>query len=238
MDELVIFILVCLMVPSIFIAIYWPITTAVALSVIALGGISWAVSKQKQIDYNEDEYNRQRRIKEHPEIDSVYVPDFDLRFREETRKTKKLLQSRDLPDVLAMLESIEKMVEDKIIPRKPVLMESLQNYLRENRIAIVGQIETSEKLLQETNREERKMVLSETIKNLKEKLKMLEQSKDEIIYFYSYVRNIFLQIENMRLKSTQLTDEKKLLLDLKQDLNTALNSFSDANSLLDDISKI
>jgi hypothetical protein len=238
MDELVIFILVCLMVPSIFIAIYWPVTTAIALSVIALGGISWAVSKQKQIDYNEDEYNRQRRIKEHPEINSVYIPDFDLRFREETKKTKKLLQSRDLPDVLSMLESIEKMVEEKIIPRKPVLMESLQNYLRENRIAIVGQIESSEKLIQETNREERKMMLQETIKNLKEKLKMLEQSKEEIIYFYSYVRNIFLQIENMRLKSTQLTDEKRLLLDLKQDLSTALNSFSDANSLLDDISKI
>lgn len=238
MDELVIFVLICTIVPTIIATIYWPHATAVGLFFLIGGGVFWLANKRKQIGYDEEEDIRRRRLLEHPEINSVYIPSFDNRFRSETKNTKKMLKSRDLNDILTILESIEKMVEEKIIPRKELVLESLHNYLREDKITILTQIDANEKLLQEANREERKLVLQQTIKSLQEKLRVLEQSKEEIIYFYSYINNIFLQIENMRLKSTQLTDKKKLLIDLKHDLNSALENFSDANSLLDEITKI
>ena len=111
-------------------------------------------------------------------------------------------------------------------------------YITTNHLVLIEELKYQREKLKNNKDNEMRTVIEQTIKNLEEKQRIMEESKKELIFFYSQLRNILQQLENMSLKSSLLAENKQLFLELKQNINEACDDFSDANSLLDDISKL
>ena len=238
MEELFLIFAGCLLLGSGVYFYYYPVYTLITVLAVLAGTYRLVSKKQAQIAYREAQKNRLGLINKHTEIANVYLPDFEQTVEADIKVLKKELNKKGQTEVLSVLESMESMLNNKIIPRKQSLEESIDNYVNTNHLVLEDQIRHNRKKLDETDDERMKGVIESTIKNLEEKREIMESSKQEIIYFYSQLKNIIQQIENMRLKSGRLNDNAQLLLDVKHDLNQAFEGFSDANSLLDDLSKL
>ena len=238
MDELFLLYAVCLLAGSALFMYYYPIYTIAVLA--ATLGLSWRwwSSYQAKLSYQEEEKRRLELIGNHSDLQLVYVPNFETNIQDRILKLKKDLKKKDQNQVLLMLESIETMLEERIIPRKSSLQETLDKYIHTNHLVLKEELKHEREKFNNSNDPEMSTVIQQTIKNLEEKQRILEDSKKELIFFYSQLKNILQQLENMSLKSSLLEDDNQLFLDLKQDINEAFDGFSDANSLLDDISKL
>ena len=103
---------------------------------------------------------------------------------------------------------------------------------------LIDELKHQREKLNNNNDDEMETIIKQTIRNLEEKQQIMEDSKKELIFFYSQLKNILQQLENMSLKSSLLEEDNQLFLELKQNVNEAFEGFSDANSLLDDMSKL
>ena len=137
-----------------------------------------------------------------------------------------------------MLESIESMLSERIIPKKNKLKETLDRYITTNHLVLIDELKHHREKLNSNTDTEMRSVIQQTIRNLEEKQQILADSKKELIFFYSQLTNILQQLENMSLKSSLLEEDSQLFIELKENINEAFEGFSDANSLLDDISKL
>jgi len=217
---------------------YYPIVTVLCLAGVLGGAWRWWMKKQQSIAYQQKEQLRLNRIQKFPELNAVYIPDFEKTVDTEIKTLKKELEKKGQTEVLKILEAMEEMIEQKLIPRKASLEETLENYISTNHLVLEKEIETGREKLQDCDDESMKKILESSLRNLEEKQKILKESHNELLYFYSQLKNILQQVENMRLKSSRLRDSDQLLLELKHDINDAFEGFSDANSLLDDLSKL
>tara|TARA_B100001121_G_C18530463_1_gene545713 strand:- start:27 stop:743 length:717 start_codon:yes stop_codon:yes gene_type:complete len=238
MDELFLLYAACLVAGSALFIYYYPIYTIAMLA--ATLGLSWRwwSSYQSKLSYQEEEKRRLELIGKHPDLELVYIPNFEKNIQQRILILKKELKKKDQTQVLLMLESIETMLEERIIPKKSNLQETLDTYIHTNHLVLKDQLKNERDKFDNSNDSEMRTVIQQTIKNLEEKQRLLENSKKELIFFYSQLKNVLQQLENMSLKSTLLEDDNQLFLDLKQDINNAFDGFSDANSLLDDISRL
>ena len=238
MDELFLLYAACLVAGSALFMYYYPIYTIAMLA--ATLGLSWRwwSSYQSKLSYQEEEKRRLELIGKHPDLELVYIPNFEKNIQQRILILKKELKKKDQTQVLLMLESIETMLEERIIPKKSNLQETLDTYIHTNHLVLKDQLKNERDKFDNSNDSEMRTVIQQTIKNLEEKQRLLENSKKELIFFYSQLKNVLQQLENMSLKSTLLEDDNQLFLDLKQDINNAFDGFSDANSLLDDISRL
>ena len=238
MDELFLLYASCLVLGSALFIYYYPIYTIAMLA--ATLGLSWRwwSSYQARLSFQEEKKRHLELIGKHPELASVYVPDFEKDIENKIEKLKKDLEEKSQNQVLTMLESIEKMLHERIIPKKNNLRDTLDTYITTNHLVLIEELKHQKEKLNQNKDDEMKIVIKQTIKNLEEKKQILEESKKELIFFYSQLRNILQQLENMSLKSSLLEEDNQLFLELKQNVNEAFEGFSDANSLLDDISKL
>lgn len=238
MDELFLLYALCLVGGSALFIYYYPIYTIVILA--ATLGVSWRwwSKYQDRISFEEQEQRRLQLIKQHQELQLVYIPKFDQIVTNKIKELKTQLSKKSQTQVLLMLESIQKMLEERIMPRQESIEEALENYINTNHLVIQDELKHHREKLDQTQDASMKSLLKQTIANLEEKQKILTDSKNELIYFYGQLKNILQQLDNMRLKSSMLTDDSQLLLDLKNDINEAFEGFTDANSLLDEISRI
>lgn len=238
MDELFLLYASCLILGSALFMYYYPIYTIALLA--ATLGLSWRwwSSYQARLSFEEEKKRRLELIGKHPEIASVYVPDFEKDIEQKIEKLKQELEKKGQSQVLAMLESIESMLSERIIPKKNKLKETLDRYITTNHLVLIDELKHHREKLNSSTDTEMRSVIQQTIKNLEEKQQILADSKKELIFFYSQLNNILQQLENMSLKSSLLEEDNQLFIELKENINEAFEGFSDANSLLDDISKL
>jgi hypothetical protein len=239
MEELFLFGAICLILGSSVIAWYYPVTTALCIGVVLSSSFVWMNKKRRQLAWQEKEQNRLNRVKNYPELSRIYIPDFEQKITEELKDLKTILKKKQLTEVADLLSSIEEFVDTKILPKKEQLLETLDRYIHTNHLVLKEQISFEEKKLSECSDPSMKKLIESTLINLKQKQEVLEKSRQEIVYFYSVLANILLQVDNMKLKSSQFHESQELLLeDLKLDLNHTFDDFSGANALLDEISKL
>jgi hypothetical protein len=238
MEEIILLFFICLLGGSAVYLYYYPIYTICALLATATLTYRWWQKKQLQLDHQAEEQQRLERVQRYPQLARVYISDFELTLRSEIQHLKKDLLNKGQTEVLGMLQSMEGMVSEKILPRKSCLKETLDHFTTNNQLVLQDELLHHKGELSEANEENMAQVLESTIHNIEEKLAILKKHEEDLVYFYSQIKNILLQIENMRLKSSRLTQGDTLALDLKQDLNQTLEEISDANSLLDDLSAL
>ena len=238
MDELFLLYAACLFLGSGLFMYYYPIYTIAML--VATLGLSWRwwSSYQSRLAFQEEKKRRLELIGKHPEIASVYIPDFEKDIDQKIKKLKTDLEEKGQSQVLMMLESIETMLQERVIPKKTSLKETLDKYVTTNHLVLIEELKHQRQKLNNNNDDEMENIIKQTIRNLEEKQQIMEESKKELIFFYSQLKNILQQLENMSLKSSLLEEDNQLFLELKQNVNEAFEGFSDANSLLDDISKL
>ena len=238
MDELFLLYALCLLGGSALFIYYYPIYTIVMLA--ATLGVSWRwwSKYQSRISYEEQEQRRLELIKQHHELQLVYVPKFDKIVTDKIQELKIQLSKKSQTQVLLMLESIEKMLKERIMPRQESVEETLENYISTNHLVIQDELKHHREKLEQSNDPSMRSLIEQTISNLEEKQRILSESKNDLVYFYGQLKNILQQLDNMRLKSSMLVDDNQLLLDLKSDINAAFEGFNDANSLLDEIARI
>lgn len=217
---------------------YYPLYTIVLLA--ATLGISWRWwnKYQNRISYEESKQRRIQRINQYQELRLVYIPDWQKTISDKIAVLKEQLSKKNQVQVLEMLGSIENMLYERIMPQHSIIEENLDNYINTNHLVIQDELKYHREKSEQNRDPSMQSLINQTIKNLEDKQHILEESRKELIYFYTQLNNILQQLDNMRLKSSMLNDDTQLLLDLKQDINTAFEGFNDANSLLDAISKI
>ncbi len=238
MEEILLLFLICLLGGSVVYLYYYPIYTICALLATVTLTYRWWQKKQAQLDYEAEERQRLERVQRFPLLANVYISNFEFTLKSEIERLKKDLKIKGQNEVLEMLRSMESAVFEKILPRKTGLCESLDQFTSNNPLVLEDRLRDHEKELAEAKEDGMRKILKSTIANIQEKREILKKSEEDLIYFYSQIQNILLQIENMRLKSSRLTQGDQLLLDLKQDVDHTLDEISDANKLLDEISSL
>lgn len=238
MDEFSLVFFICLVLGSSVFLWYYPITTAIAIIAVTYASSKAWSRYRKNLNFEEKKRQRLDRVSRFPEISSVYVPDFETTIQTEIESLKEHLEKKGQIEVISLVESIESMFQQRILPRKDSLEQSLDNYIYTNHVLIEDQLSHNRKKLGETQNQQFRSVIEKTIENLEEKQKLLTDSKDELVWFYSQIKSIFTQLENMKIKSLHLKDPDRLLLDLKEDLNEAFEGLEDASQLLSDLSKL
>jgi hypothetical protein len=238
MEELLLAAAICLLIGSSAFLYYYPIITLIGLAATFGVSIRWWQKKKLSLA-NQDAINQRiEKIRAHPEIDLVYIPDFEQTLQSNLDQLKKHLQDNDQDVILDLIQDLDMTLENSIYSNKDKVISMLDDYINTNHRVISSEIRITTEKLENIKDPHSKAMQSEILTSLQQKQNLYQNNKKQVIHYYSQVKSILLQIENLKLKSSNIAEGDQLAIDFKSDLSKTISQFDDANEVLDEIAKL
>ncbi|MCJ8347701.1 hypothetical protein MJH12_19360, partial [bacterium] len=238
MEELLLAAAICLLLGSSVFLYYYPIITILALAGTFGVSIHWWQNKKLLLAKKDRINQRLEKVRNHPEIEHVFIPDFEDKLASNLKDLENQLKQNDHDAVLEMVQDLSYTLQSDILTHKDQVISMLDTYINTNHRVINSEIKiTKEKI--DSNIDEHSVKMHQEILNsLLEKQNLFQNNKKQVIHYYTQIKSILLQIDNMKLKSSKVNDGQQLVLDFKSDLSKTLSQFNDANEVLDEIAKL
>ncbi|MCO4783434.1 MAG: hypothetical protein KC646_14000 [Candidatus Cloacimonetes bacterium] len=238
MEELLLAAAICLLIGSSAFLYYYPIVTLLALAATFTVSIRWWQKKKLSLAHQENINKRIEKIKTHPEIDQVYIPNFEQTLQSHLTQLKKHLQDNEQDVILDLMQDLEITLQNGVYSNKDKVLAMLDDYVNTNHRVIHSEIKIAKEKINGISDEHSKSMQTEILDSLLEKQKLYQNNKQQIIHYYSQVKSILLQIDNLKLKSSKIAEGDQLVIDFKSDLSKTISQFDDANEVLDEIAKL
>ncbi|PCJ19321.1 MAG: hypothetical protein COB02_08000 [Candidatus Cloacimonadota bacterium] len=238
MEELLLAAGICLLLGSSIFLYYYPFITILALAATCGTTIHWWKKKKLLLAKKENITQRLEKVKKHPEIEQVFIPDFEKKIKINLKELKNILQKNEHEVMIEMINDLNDNLKTDILTHKTYIIEMLDSYINTNHRVISSEIKITKEKISTANETHSKNMLLEILSSLTEKQSLYQANKKQIIHFYSQIKKVLLQIDNMKLKSNNSCDKDQLALSFKNDFSKTLSQFNDANEILDEINKL
>lgn len=226
MEELILVFLACLTLGSSYYLITYPIYTICALVATVSFTWIWWKRKQQELEFKESEKRKLTQVQKLPKLATEYIPFFENTLQKSFNALRKDLEQEEHMEVLEILNSLENIFRQKVLPKKIRLEPKFEMLTSANQLVLDSELVHQRELLRDAS-ESGKGLIEGKIESLERKRKQLEEIQEELVQFYSQGQQILTQVEEIRAKLRGDSEAGELM-----------DSLDEANLIIDEFSKL